>query len=344
MPEEFWEDNNSAIKYSAGHWTREYSHMYHGGAVMRTRDIGASLALVFNGSAIKFMGAQGWDHGTFRVALDGVETVVDGCLYQLYEGIPQAIQFQATGLSTAPHVLKITNTAPGPHGAVLEVDAFIITPHPPPHSVSHPSVAAASYPVHEEFWEDDNPAIKYSPGHWARAYGSIYHRGAIMRTHAIGASLALGFHGSAIQFMGAQGWDHGTFRVMLDGKETLVDGCLYQIHQGIPQVIQFQATGLSTAPHVLKITNTAPGPHGSVLEVDAFIITPHPRPQSLFASHLAETHAQPLDAAQEERIAQRVAALMRSAASPLTPSETPALVPHDAQPPPYEDTPNWKAA
>ncbi|KAJ6572790.1 hypothetical protein DFH09DRAFT_1152694 [Mycena vulgaris] len=136
MQEEFWEDNNVAIKYS-GQWGRNYHSMYHGSAVMRTRQLGDSMSVKFQGSAIKFMGAQGFDHGTFIVNLDGVETIVDGECCAPNGGVPQVIQFEATGLSSAVHVLNITNLAAGPRGTALEVDALIITPLSRSQSTSH---------------------------------------------------------------------------------------------------------------------------------------------------------------------------------------------------------------
>lgn len=77
--------------------------------------------------------------------------------------------------------------------------------------------------------------------------------------------------GSGIKFMGAQGWDHGSFVVNLDGKETVVDGYCCGSNGGVPQVIQFEANGLSNAQHVLNVTNLAAGPRGTVLEVDALM-------------------------------------------------------------------------
>ncbi|KAJ7443197.1 hypothetical protein B0H11DRAFT_2093009 [Mycena galericulata] len=129
MQEQFWDDNNSAIKYSPGQWSRVYGNIYHGSTVMRTRRIGDSMSVRFKGSSIKFMGAQGWDHGSFLVNLDGEETIVDGSCCGNGGGIPQVIQFEANDLITAEHVLNITNLAAGRLGSVLEVDALIITPH-----------------------------------------------------------------------------------------------------------------------------------------------------------------------------------------------------------------------
>ncbi|KAJ7108323.1 hypothetical protein C8R44DRAFT_803999 [Mycena epipterygia] len=141
MQEEFWQDNNAAIKYSSGgQWARAYGSIYHGGAVMKTRRLGDSMSFRFQGSGIKFMGAQGWDHGSFVVNLDGEETVVDGYCCGSGGGVPQVIQFETSGLSNAQHVLNVTNLAAGPRGTVLEVDALITTPHPSNKYTSHLSL------------------------------------------------------------------------------------------------------------------------------------------------------------------------------------------------------------
>ncbi|KAJ7719301.1 hypothetical protein B0H16DRAFT_1607058 [Mycena metata] len=128
MQDEFWEDNNAAIKYS-GNWARSYGSIYHGSTVMRTRQLGDSMSVKFKGSTIRLMGAQGWDHGNFIVNLDGKETTVDGYCCGTGGGVPQVIQFEATGLTTGPHTLNVTNSAAGPYGTVLEVDALLISSH-----------------------------------------------------------------------------------------------------------------------------------------------------------------------------------------------------------------------
>ncbi|KAF8209079.1 hypothetical protein K438DRAFT_1811677 [Mycena galopus ATCC 62051] len=140
MQEVFLEDNNVGIKYSSG-WSRQYQSIYHGSAVMRTTRLGDSMSATFEGSSIKFMGAQGWNHGSFLVNLDGEETTVDGYCCGTGGGVPQVIQFEATGLRSGSHTLTITNLARGPHGTVLEVDALIVTP-PEPRSGSYFSLAA----------------------------------------------------------------------------------------------------------------------------------------------------------------------------------------------------------
>ncbi|KAJ6607817.1 hypothetical protein B0H10DRAFT_2227461 [Mycena sp. CBHHK59/15] len=134
-----------------------------------------------------------------------------------------------------------------------------------------PHKPLVGYTIQEEFWEDNVAAIKYSSGQWARSYGSIYHGSTVMRTRQIGGSMSVKFQGSAIKFMGAQGWDHGSFVVNLDGEETTVDGYCCGPNGGSAQVVQFEATGLSTAEQVLNVINLAAGPSGTVLEVDALL-------------------------------------------------------------------------
>ncbi|KAK7050100.1 hypothetical protein R3P38DRAFT_2861953 [Favolaschia claudopus] len=121
MAEELKEDTDASLKYS-GSWKRQYNSMYHGSSVMRTSQLGDSMVVSFEGSAVKFMGAEGWNHGTILITLDGDESTVDG--YCCGTG-------EASGLTAgSSHILNITNLASGPYGAVVEVDAIIVTPHP----------------------------------------------------------------------------------------------------------------------------------------------------------------------------------------------------------------------
>ncbi|KAJ7744811.1 hypothetical protein B0H14DRAFT_3897550, partial [Mycena olivaceomarginata] len=90
-----------------------------------------------------------------------------------------------------------------------------------------------------------------------------------MRTSQLGDSMSFKFKGPSIRLMGAQGWNHGSFIVNLDGNETIVDGYCCGSGGAVPQVIQFETNGLCSGLHTLNVTNFAAGPHGSVLEVDA---------------------------------------------------------------------------
>ncbi|KAJ6620190.1 hypothetical protein B0H10DRAFT_2216232 [Mycena sp. CBHHK59/15] len=92
--QEVWDDNNAAIRYSAGHWSREFGSIYHGAAVTRTRHIGDSVSFTFQGSVIRFMGAQGWDHDSFVVSLDSDDTIVDGHCCAPNGGVAQVLQFE----------------------------------------------------------------------------------------------------------------------------------------------------------------------------------------------------------------------------------------------------------
>ncbi|KAF9462748.1 hypothetical protein BDZ94DRAFT_1260670 [Collybia nuda] len=71
------------------------------------------------------MGAQGWDHGSFSVNLDSIETTVDGYCCGPNGGMPQIVQFEAKNLNRGTHTVNITNLSAGPRGTVLEVDAFM---------------------------------------------------------------------------------------------------------------------------------------------------------------------------------------------------------------------------
>jgi hypothetical protein len=57
----------------------------------------------------------------------------------------------------------------------------------------------------------------------------------------------------------------------LDGAETVVNGYCCGPNAGVPQVIQFEATGLAKGEHVLNLKNWEAGPNGSVFEVDGLL-------------------------------------------------------------------------
>ncbi|KAF7373892.1 hypothetical protein MSAN_00601500 [Mycena sanguinolenta] len=132
-PQPLWlGESNKSIKYS-GSWSREYGTIYHESAIMRTTELGDTVSLEFWGSGIKFLGAQGWNHSVFTVALDDQRTIVNGscCIPSddtAVGTVPQVVQFEATDLRNGLHTLTIKNDVAGPQGTVLEVDAFLIYP------------------------------------------------------------------------------------------------------------------------------------------------------------------------------------------------------------------------
>ncbi|KZP33729.1 hypothetical protein FIBSPDRAFT_924191 [Athelia psychrophila] len=130
----FVEDPSSLITYSRGGWTTQYWGGYHGSSVKRTSQLGDWAAFSFKGKSISLMGAQGWDHGTFRASLDGADTDVDAYFWggslSNQGGQPQVVQFQVDDLGPGYHTLNITNLEAGPYGSVFELDALVIIPHP----------------------------------------------------------------------------------------------------------------------------------------------------------------------------------------------------------------------
>jgi hypothetical protein len=84
--------------------------------------------------------------------------------------------------------------------------------------------------------------------------------------------------GSGIAFLGAEGWNHGKFGVVLDRNATTLDGnCCVSEQGGVPQVVQYSAEGLDRTEHKIRVVNLTPNQFNSesVLEIDAFIIRRH---------------------------------------------------------------------
>lgn len=136
-----YDDHNSAITYTGpssntgsgtSGWYRDYGSIYLGAGVHRTNKIGDRMIFRFNGSAIRFIGAQGWDHGKMRFALtpsasssaERQETEINAFCCGRRGGVPQVNQFEATGLGGGEHELVVENLERGVYGSVMEVDAI----------------------------------------------------------------------------------------------------------------------------------------------------------------------------------------------------------------------------
>ncbi|KAF7321898.1 hypothetical protein MKEN_00712000 [Mycena kentingensis (nom. inval.)] len=132
--DQFLEETSWDVSF-VGNWTYERGKMFHKGGLMRTEEIGASVVATFWGTGIKLLGSLGWNHSQLAISLDGGnDTVFDAFCCPPTGSIQQVVQFQVAGLSRGAHVLNVTNLVAGPHGSVLDVDAFIVTP-PPIHVV-----------------------------------------------------------------------------------------------------------------------------------------------------------------------------------------------------------------
>ncbi|KAJ7055541.1 hypothetical protein C8F01DRAFT_1158561 [Mycena amicta] len=114
-------------------------------------------------------------------------------------------------------------------------------------------------------------------GNWTLTRGKIYHKGALMRTEELGASVRVTFWGTGVKLLGLLGWNHSQLAISLDGGNvTIFDAYCCPPTGSIAQVVQFSASGLGRGAHVLNVTNLVAGPHGNVLDIDAFIVTQPP--------------------------------------------------------------------
>ncbi|KAF7320745.1 hypothetical protein HMN09_00160300 [Mycena chlorophos] len=128
--DDFVEETSHDVRF-VGNWTRERGTLFHDGALMRTEDLGASVEVTFWGTGVKVLGSLGWNHSQLAVSLDGGNaTIFDAYCCPPTGSIAQVVQFEAHGLGRGAHVLNVTNLVAGPHGSVLDIDAFIITEPP----------------------------------------------------------------------------------------------------------------------------------------------------------------------------------------------------------------------
>ncbi|TFK96885.1 hypothetical protein BDV98DRAFT_575370 [Pterulicium gracile] len=120
--------------------------------------------------------------------------------------------------------------------------------------------------------------ITYSPSTaWSIVENEKYRDGQIMMTSEIGAYAELKFYGTGIEYIGSRGWDHSFLTIDLDGKLLQRDGGCCEEGQGIHQNSFLVEEGLDiTLEHTIRITNTSPGPFGSFIDVDTFIIHNNP--------------------------------------------------------------------
>jgi beta-galactosidase GanA len=121
-----YDDNDPALQYTGG-WDHVANQSYTGGDYQKTESFsptaGDSVTVPFTGSTIEWIGSKSGNHGLADVYLDGVkQQTVD-----TYGNASQAVLYKATGLTDAPHSLKIvvtgTKTADS-QGTYVSIDAI----------------------------------------------------------------------------------------------------------------------------------------------------------------------------------------------------------------------------
>lgn len=117
-------DTDTAITYSSN-W--EYSRWERNcgdyeGDMHQTNEKGAWMSYTFSGTGIAYLAPTSWEQGTVAVYLDGVLQKEVNAQCDINNYTPQQILFEAKGLSSGKHTLKLVNT----DGRRLCVDGLIV--------------------------------------------------------------------------------------------------------------------------------------------------------------------------------------------------------------------------
>ncbi|ESK83982.1 copper radical oxidase [Moniliophthora roreri MCA 2997] len=124
--------------------------------------------------------------------------------------------------------------------------------------------------------DSDSPLIHYS-GAWYKSYGPRYVAKSKRATYEPDATVSFAFTGSRIECYGSRGNRHGPADVFING--SLVDSINTwdsSATERTGQVI-YVANGLPKGRHVIKLVNRSTIQKFSLLDIDAFVISPHPR-------------------------------------------------------------------
>jgi hypothetical protein len=265
------EESDAAVTMT-GAWTKSDSSWgWSGGSAVQSNVAGATIAVTFSGTSIRWIGSRGRGMGIAQVSVDaGPISEVD-----LFGRPTDEVHTEVTtisDLSPGKHTLTVTVTGrqnPQAQGTMVVVDAFDVQPDT---TISH--------------WQDTNPDLKYSAG-WTKSSIALNFSGtgvsnlpelpvSAQETQTAGANVAVPFRGTAINWIGFRGPDAGIADVQIDGgAQTEVD--LYSPSATFQPVV-FAATGLTDANLTLTVTATGrknAASSAARVVVDAFdIITP----------------------------------------------------------------------
>jgi hypothetical protein len=256
------QDTDPNVTFSPG-WAREQTvdsdiPWSDGSAAVSTTP-GAQTTLVFNGTAIGWVGARSPDGGIARVYIDGaLAREVDTYHYTLKV---QDTLFEADGLADGSHVLVVEATGRrngASSGTQIAVDAFDVTA---------PGVR----------FQEEDAALSYS-GNWI--HGNLnrpWSEGTVSSSDTAGARTTFTFTGTSVTWIGCRKLTTGIARVYVDG--TFVR----EIDTYEPAPIEgyqtpvFTASGLAPGTHTLTIEATGrrnPSASSSHVVIDAFDVRP----------------------------------------------------------------------
>ncbi len=245
------DDRDAGITYS-GSWSLHTADNDHLGTSTYTTSSGAYAEYSFTGTAVKWYGVKGDDHGKADVYIDGTfdETIDE------YSASRQdvALLYSKTGLAAnTQHTIKIVQRSDknaSSSGYYTEMDAI-------------------EYQTGTRV-DDQSGSITYS-GSWNNTTGPLYMNGTGKYTTSSGDYAQYTFSGTKISLYGVMGSDHGKVDIYLDTVfQTTVD--LYQ-NRWTAGTLLYSATGLSNTSHTIKMvvrSDKNAASSGYFAEVDAF--------------------------------------------------------------------------
>jgi hypothetical protein len=109
--------------------------------------------------------------------------------------LPRRVADGPSSVIMSSHTRGKNADADMPRATMGTASLHITGPRLPLFAPTSLSASTTAYRMSEQFWEENNSAVKYSSGKWARSYGSIYHGSSIMRTRQLGDSMSVKFQG-----------------------------------------------------------------------------------------------------------------------------------------------------
>lgn len=258
------EETDPAVSYSLGWVARNPDDWsaWSGGSAMHSSLPGARATFNFTGDSVTWIGYRSFDSGIAQVFVDG-------------QFLTELDLFSRSDES-ATRVFSVRRLAPGNHALTIEVtgrknseslgntvliDAFDV----PAPVVSHlqdsdPDVAHTGSWTHEDGW------IGSTSKPWSGRSVSF--------ARTAGASAALPFHGTRIDWVGYRGPEGGIARVFIDG--AFAGEVDTYFHTPRIQPTLFTATGLADTDHTLLIEATGtgnPDATDTLVFIDGFDVT-----------------------------------------------------------------------
>ena len=261
-----FEDQDLALTHTADWRDAFVNGLWSGTSANRTglawlsNTAGGQATFTFTGTSVSWIGSRGPLFGIARVLVDGTY-VTDVDTYAPVQQ-DQAVLFNASGLTDAPHTVTIQPTGgknAAAIGAWIVVDAFDVTLSP-----SAPSITRR---------QETDASVTYSSG-WNSFRFSLFAGETMAGSSTPGAQATLSFTGTAVRWIGQYSFGGGIARVYLDGVlVATVD--TYSPLEEEEQAAMYDVAGLANGSHTLTIEVTGQknaGSQGTTVYVDAFDI------------------------------------------------------------------------